>query len=178
VLYNYLVDGPTGEASYELEFPEGGRNVVVGNVIAQSAKSQNPDILSMGAEARGGASHSLLLAHNTFVNLGSASARFLHLWHERLTGDVQVQAINNLLAGPGQWSVGADKDGSGNRRAELGQLRDAISGDFRVRSDSSLIGTAVASSLYTPAAEFVLPAGTRLLAAGTKLSPGAFSSAD
>ena len=179
VLYNYLVDGPTGEASYELEFPEGGQNIVVGNVIAQSARSQNPDLLSMGAEARGGARHSLVVAHNTFVNLGDASARFLHLWRERLTGDVQVQAINNLLAGPGQWPVGAAEDGDGNRRVQLEQLRDPLGGDFRLRSESALIGAAVHSSrLYTPTAEFALPAGTRLLVAGTKLTPGAFSSAN
>jgi hypothetical protein len=179
VLYNYLVDGPAGEASYELEFPEGGRNVVVGNVIAQSATSQNPDLLSMGAEARGSGSHSLVLAHNTFVNLGDTSARFLHLWQERLAGDVQVQAINNLLAGTGQWPVGAVEDGGGNRRVDLGELRDPIGGDFHVRSDSALIGAAVPSSRpYTPTVEFVLPAGTRLIAAGTKLTPGAFSSVD
>jgi hypothetical protein len=38
-------------ASYELEFPEGGVAVVVGNVIAQSADSPNPIVVAYGAES-------------------------------------------------------------------------------------------------------------------------------
>ena len=54
VLNNRFDDRPSGEASYEIDFPNGGDNVVVGNLIAQSARTQNTDLLSMGAEARDG----------------------------------------------------------------------------------------------------------------------------
>ena len=79
VLDNRLDDGPLGEASYELEFPNGGHNVVVGNLIAQSAQTQNSDLLSMGDEARDGLAGSLVLAHNTLVNAVGAQARFVHV---------------------------------------------------------------------------------------------------
>lgn len=176
VLYNRLDDGPSGEASYELEFPNGGHNVVVGNVIAQSVQTQNPDLLSMGAEARGGLHGSLVLAHNTLVNANNDAARFVHVWVDQLAGDTSVQMTNNLFVGPGQLLLPAAYDGGGNRRLDREQLRDAVGGDFRLRPDSPLAGTAVRlPTAFTPRAEFTLPAGTRPLPAGGRLSPGAFS---
>jgi hypothetical protein len=105
ILWNELVDGPEGAASYELEFPEGGDNLVLGNRIEQSAQTQNPAMLSMGAE--GGSLHSgrLALRDNRFVNhhAGTAEAtpRFVHLWPERLLGPLEVEAQGNVFDGPG-----------------------------------------------------------------------------
>lgn len=105
VLWNEFVDGPGGGASYELEFPEGGDNLVLGNRIEQSAGSHNPAMLSMGAEAGGLRSGRLVLRDNRFVNhrAGSADApsRFVHLWPERLAGGLEVEADGNDFAGPG-----------------------------------------------------------------------------
>ncbi len=119
VLYNQLDDRPSGEASYEIEFPNGGHNVVVGNLIAQSAHTQNPALLSMGAEARDGMSCSLVLANNTLVNAASAEARFVHVWTDRLAGEVSVRMTNNQFVGPGQLELPAAWDGGGNRRIDL-----------------------------------------------------------
>jgi hypothetical protein len=105
ILWNDLVDGPEGEASYELEFPEGGDNLVQGNRIEQSARSQNPALLSMGAEAQGRHSGRLVLRDNHFVNHGASSAqqpvRFVHLWPENLAGPMEVLAEGNTFEGPG-----------------------------------------------------------------------------
>ncbi len=174
ILYNRLDDGLTGEASYELEFPNGGRNLVVGNLIVQSPRSQNPAILSMGAEAHDGMTGSLLLAHNTFVNHGGVEGRFVHLWAERLQGDTSVRMANNLFAGPGELDLAAAGDEGGNHRIGLQDLRDARGGDYRLAPDSPLIGSAVPlPTKETPQAEFRPPAGTRPLPPGLRLSPGA-----
>ena len=105
ILWNEFVDGPEGEASYELEFPNGGDNLVQGNRIEQSAHSQNPALLSMGAEARGQFTGRLVLRDNHFINQGSSSeekpARFVHLWSESLAGTVEVLAEGNTFEGPG-----------------------------------------------------------------------------
>ena len=53
ILWNELVDSPEGAASYELEFPNGGDNLVQGSRIEQSARTQNATMPSMGAEADG-----------------------------------------------------------------------------------------------------------------------------
>ena len=118
VLYNQLDDRPAGEASYELEFPNGGHNVVLGNLIAQSALTQNPDLLSMGAEAHDGMGGSLVLAHNTLVNAAGAQARFVHVWAERLAGETPVHMANNRFVGPGQLDLPPDWDAGGNLRIE------------------------------------------------------------
>ena len=109
ILWNELVDGPDGEASYELEFPNGGDNLVLGNRIEQSVRTQNPALLSMGAEAGGTLGGRLVLRDNRFVNPGAGSAeqpaRFVHLWHERLAGPVEVLAEGNEFVGPGLRGV-------------------------------------------------------------------------
>lgn len=105
IVGNELVDGPTGGASYELEFPDGGDNVVVGNLIEQSAGTQNPAMLSLGAEAGGRFGARLLLRGNRFVNhhagTHEAPARFVHLWPDRLAGPLPVEADGNVFDGPG-----------------------------------------------------------------------------
>lgn len=119
VLNNRLDDRPSGEASYELEFPNGGHNIVVGNVIAQSARTQNPDLLSMGAEARNGMTGSLVLENNTFINAAGPNSRFVQVWTERLAGEVPVRMVNNRFVGPGQLHLPPPWDGGGNRRLAL-----------------------------------------------------------
>jgi hypothetical protein len=119
VVGNRLDDRPSGEASYELEFPNGGHNVVLGNLIAQSALTQNPDLLSMGAEARDGLAGSLALARNTLVNAAGAQARFLHVWTDRLAGDTPVRVSDNVFVGPGQLDLPPGWDGGNNRRLAL-----------------------------------------------------------
>lgn len=105
VLWNELVDGPDGAAAYELEFPEGGDNLVLGNRIEQSPHTLNPALLSMGAEATGQPGNRLVLVDNHFINrrpavLG-APARFVHLWPERMGGDLAVQHAGNRFEGAG-----------------------------------------------------------------------------
>lgn len=172
VTYNLLDDGEDGQASYELEFPNGGDNVVVGNVIAQSPRTQNPTILSMGAEARDTMRGSLVLAHNTLVNRAGSSGRFIRVWADHLSGDTPVTLANNLFVGAGDIG-GAATAVAGNHRvapANLGR-------DYRLPPGSPLSGTAVAlPAKYTPTAAFEWPVGTRPLPATMRLSPGAMQS--
>ena len=173
ILYNRLDDGPDGEASYELEFPNGGEHLVLGNVIVQSPRSRNPALLSLGAEAREGTAARLLLVHNTLVNLGDARGRFVHAWLDRLAPAASVRMANNLFAGPGDARF-EPFDGGGNHRIALAALRDAAAGDDRLAAGSPLAGTAVPLPPgETPQAEFSAPVGTRALPAGRRLSPGA-----
>jgi hypothetical protein len=105
ILWNELVDGPEGGASYELEFPEGGDNAVFGNRLEQSVFTHNPAMLSMGAEGGGLYSGRLMLRDNHFINhhagTAEAPARFVHLWPERLAGPLEVLAQGNVFEGPG-----------------------------------------------------------------------------
>jgi hypothetical protein len=109
ILWNELTDAPDGAAAYELEFPEGGDNLVLGNRLSQSAQSMNPAMLSMGAEATRPVDepqvHRLVLVDNHFAHHGrdgsTPQARFVHLWPERLAGRLEVEHRDNRFEGPG-----------------------------------------------------------------------------
>jgi MYXO-CTERM domain-containing protein len=75
ILYNRLTDELGGTASYETDIPNGGTAFVIGNLIEQSAASQNPNIVSFGEEGlpTGYDSH-LYVVNNTVINdLGSGT---------------------------------------------------------------------------------------------------------
>ena len=118
IRYNRLVDGEGGQASYELEFPEGGDAVVVGNVIEQGATSPNVTMLSYAAEAKGTADGRLVVAYNTFVT------RRLHATfianHSAVTG---LAAFNVLVGAPEAVTTGPLEMAANVVVPELGRLR-------------------------------------------------------
>jgi hypothetical protein len=68
IFYNRLTDEIGGQASYELEFPNGGLAYVVGNIIEQSATTDNSTIVSFGAEGYASPINGLYLASNTIID--------------------------------------------------------------------------------------------------------------
>jgi MYXO-CTERM domain-containing protein len=75
ILYNRLTDELGGTASYEADIPNGGTAAVIGNLIEQSATSQNPGIITFGEEGTpAGYDTHLSVVNNTVVNdLGSGT---------------------------------------------------------------------------------------------------------
>lgn len=75
VLYNRITDEAGGMASYETDIPNAGTAYVIGNVIEQSATTQNPTMLTFGEEgAPVGYDTHLFVVNNTFINtLGSGT---------------------------------------------------------------------------------------------------------
>jgi hypothetical protein len=178
IKYNLLVDGPNGEASYELEFPEGGLAWVVGNVIGQSARTQNSNIVSFGAEKQSAPTHGLYMAHNTLINERHAGV-FVRVGPQRLQEGLDMRFVNNLLVGTGELSTGPLAWPNDNRRAPLSALQAPSKLDFRLVANSPLRGSGVApgsagGQSLVAAAEFKGPLGTRPLKAPAAWSPGAF----
>lgn len=95
IINSQLVDGADGSASYELEFPNGGMAFVVGNVIAQSTLTQNPHLISFGAEGYKWPRNSLYLARNTLIN-PLPQGVFLRV----APGADEVQDLDNVRVGP------------------------------------------------------------------------------
>ncbi len=175
ILYNLLLDGPDGRASYELEFPNGGLAWVIGNVIGQSATTDNADLISYGAEGQRWPDNALYLAHNTLVN-ERPGGRFLRFWAERMPPGTEVWAINNLLVGHGRFRPQAPGRHDGNRMVGRSVFVYPEGVDFRLpdplRGKAAPPGSVRGRSLL-PGAEFRRPAGTRPLPAGRPLSAGA-----
>ncbi len=178
ILYNMLVDGATGRASYELEFPNGGIAYVIGNVIGQSAGTDNPSLVAFGAEGQRWPENALYLAHNTLLNDAHAGS-FLSVWADRFAGGVDVWAINNLSVGNGNFFQPAQGRFEGNRAVGRGELIEYAGVPSRLANLSPLRGSVRVPGRggemdLLPTAEFVAPAGTRPVRVSSALSPGAF----
>jgi hypothetical protein len=180
IAYNFIHDGNTGGASYEIDLPVGGMATVIGNIIGQSPKAQNRVMVAYGAEGTVWPRNALYLAHNTLLNGLATPAWFLRVWRDKLPPDTQVLAVNNLLVGPGIFWLGAPGHFQGNFPATFGMLADSATYAFELPPGSILRGRAsdprnVQGVDLSPKAEFTFPMGITPLAPGRSgWSPGAF----
>ncbi len=174
ILYNRLAD-EGGGASYELEFTNGGVAYVIGNVIQQGPGTQNPFLVSYGAEGYQGQRHELYLVNNTLVDERPGGGFFLRV----APGKVRVVAANNLLLGPNPLALPADAVAGNNVAAAPADL---AGGDqaYRLRRSAAerLAGKAMpaedaAGASLLPTMEYVHPLGAKPLPKGVKLLPGA-----
>lgn len=178
VMYNMLVDGEGGRASYELEFPNGGLAYVIGNTIGQSSGTDNPAIVSYGAEGQRWADNRLYLSHNTLLN-DYPGGNFLVVWQDKFPAGAEVWQLNNLTVGRGVLQTPAQGRAEGNQMVARADLVEENGIPLRLTSQSPLRGTvrapgSVNGVALMPTAEFAFPVGTRPLRASRGLSPGAF----
>ncbi|ENO90580.1 hypothetical protein C666_00100 [Thauera linaloolentis 47Lol = DSM 12138] len=183
IRYNLLYDGPHGEASYELELPNGGVAFVVGNIIGQSANTQNPIVIAYGAEGNIWPDSALYLSHNTLLSDRLAGTWFLRTFSDHLPPDAEILGINNITAGIGAFTLTASGTFTGNVPLPPGGLRDPDTLDFLPRGSSLLRWAtkpagSVRSISLAPEAEFALPRGTRPLPPLRHWLPGALQSGD
>ena len=99
ITYNRL-SSENGSTSYELDLPNLGLSLVLGNVIEQGANGENPSLLAYGLEgtAAGNPQHQLYVVNNTFVNDRSSGGTFVNVG---AAVDVPVHLQNNIFAGAG-----------------------------------------------------------------------------
>lgn len=173
IMYNRLTDEAGGTASYELEFPSGGMAYVVGNLIAQGAQTENPAVVSIGAEGYAWPRNELHLINNTLIDGLTTGSTFLAV----KPGNVKVTAINNLLVGRGSIDAAGSGKYINNFTADPAEFVDAVRHDYRLAPASQLIGKGVAPGAangidLTPRREYVHPRQTRALRSGV-LHPGA-----
>lgn len=138
IVANRISDGDA-TASYSIDLPNGGRSLVAANVIIQGPRSENPALVSYGAEGLTHTSRTLWVVHNTFVNRRS-SGTFV-----ALAEGSRAHVRNNLLVGPGDLTDRADADVRTNRRVGLGGFAAPADDDFRLLPSSPAVdrGTAV-----------------------------------
>jgi len=93
-----------GRASYELEFPNGGLAYVVGNHIQQGSQTENPTMISFGAEGYKWPRNELYLVGNTLADDRPSGGKWLALRTDTGAEPVNlvVKALNNLLVGAGE----------------------------------------------------------------------------
>ena len=183
VSYNLIDDGPGGRASYELEFPNAGIAYVIGNVIGQSADTENPVLVSYGAEGPAWQRNALYLVNNTLRSERITGAWFLRVATDRLRENLEVIAVNNLTVGLGLFALASPGRFAGNFPVLESALGDPQMLDFRLGAGTVLKGAGVSPPVVdgralAPTAEFTLPVGTTPIAPRESWTPGAFQSLD
>jgi hypothetical protein len=173
IFYNRLTDEGGGTASYELEFPNGGVAYVVGNIIAQGPLTENPALISFGAEGYKWPANQLFLVNNTLIDGRAADGVFLRV----MPGASAVQAVNNLLLGNGSFERGGLTRDEGNFTVQTDGFENAQEYDFRLKAVSRLLGKAVPPGQANgqglgPQREYAHPRNTRPLDASAH-NPGA-----
>lgn len=180
VRYNLLVDGVGGSASYEAEFPNGGKVTLVGNVLGQSAATENPTVLAYGAEGSIWPDNTLTLVHNTFYSEGFQPAWFLHVFADKFATPPTVITRNNLLAGLGVFSANVAGQHQGNFFAPATVFGDPAIMDFTLAANSWLRGRVEPlvpdSEGLQPGFEHLLPGRVSAIAPPAKWAPGALQS--
>ena len=103
--FNYLyynrLTGENGDGSYEVDLPNGGQAILIGNIIEQSPNSQNGGIVTFGLENQSHPEQQIILSHNTIVN-----DRFNGRFVQCSNATTLVKMVNNLFLGPGTLTQG------------------------------------------------------------------------
>lgn len=130
--YNRFTDETGGQASYELEFPNGGQTEVVGNIVQQGSGTRNSVMVSFGAEGYRWPVNRLAMAHNTLVNDRRYGGTFVRV----SPGAQAVVLRNNLMVGPGRADLPAYADTVGDRRVDWDAFVQASREDYRLTAQA------------------------------------------
>jgi len=176
ILYNRLTDEVGGSASYELEFASGGVAYVIGNVIQQGSQTENPHLISFGAEGYRGMSNELYLINNTLVDDLTGGGVFLRV----KPGKVRIKAFNNLLVGRGKLETAGAGDYRSNTNVGWDVFELAIRQDYRLKPQVNALSPLTDAGTVNdmplmPSREYVHPLQTRAVPA-VKLQIGALHS--
>lgn len=174
IRYNRLTDESGGRASYEIDLPNGGVAVVIGNIIQQARTTENLALVSYGREGYAWKENRLYLMNNTMVNDHLFGGAFLRA----ADGADSIMAMNNLLVGRGRYHapdvLQVRNDVDGDRHLFLAADRH----DYRLSDLGRKLAwqrpapTEHAGMSLVPRAEYVHPRQWRALAAEPR-HPGA-----
>jgi Secretion system C-terminal sorting domain len=164
ILYNRLGNEASGTASREIDIPNGGLSIIMGNTIQQGANGTNSGIIGYGLEGLTNATpHNFYLINNTIVNERTAGI-FVGIQN----GTALYKGYNNIFAGQGALLTGTatvlDTLRNKNYPIALAGFANSAIYDYHLLLTSSAINTATtpgtASNGYvlTPTKEYMHPA--------------------
>lgn len=177
VLVGNRFSNEDGTASYEVDLPEGGLALLVGNVIQQGPNTDNSGIVSFAEETQMWPTQELYVVHNTIVNDRAAGGTFV-----RYGGTATVVLRNNLLVGAG--TVLAGTGGSvtmeGNLPVPTFPFADQAGYDYYLLAGSPALDVGVAPGMgggrsLTPALQYRHPGASEARTlVGAALDVGAY----
>jgi len=179
ILYNRFSDESTGTASRDLDLPNGGLAVILGNIIEKGPNAQNSNVMEFGLEGFVDPDSTIYIVNNTFVNDRTNACTFIQLQ----SGTALCKAYNNIFAGSGTIITGnAIKiDSSSNWAGVIANagFNNASNYDYTLLSGSPEINKgsntgSVDSFSLTPVYQYVYPTGQTSRVSKGKLDIGAF----
>ncbi len=93
LFYNRIMDESNGRASYQVDLPNGGTGILVGNVIQQGQKAENWSVIAFAAEGFRYNDNQLIMVNNTIVN-DRHTGQFI-----RYKKGSMLKVVNNIFAG-------------------------------------------------------------------------------
>lgn len=180
ILYNRLADEATGNASYQLDVPQGGLTYVIGNILQKSPHNDNTNMLAYSMEGSPHPVQKLYVANNTFVNMVPGAGI--------ITGPNTLQdglVINNLFVG-----MNANNIVTGAQASRVTQKNNIVTNDpkffdqtnriYFPTASSPVVGAGVAPGSaggfsLVPQYEFVLPHSGVARSSSGALDVGAYA---
>ncbi|MCE5327559.1 MAG: right-handed parallel beta-helix repeat-containing protein [Planctomycetaceae bacterium] len=158
ILYNRIAEEETGSGSYEINLPNGGKAVIMGNVIHQGPKSQNSSMLAYGEEGMKYQANSVYVINNTFINeLGKGI--FVNIRSRSVEPPVLI--ANNIFVGRGELCSYPKAELKSNVTDDP-QFVDRATWNLHVKADSPCVNNgaqlpAADGVSFVPAFQYVHP---------------------
>jgi len=110
ILYNRLMDETGGDASFEIDIPNGGLTYIIGNILQKSSHADNARFITYGAEGRTNPLQELYVINNTLINEYGSGASYVNVYGKS-DGSTLVWSKNNVFYGatggnPFRWESG------------------------------------------------------------------------
>ena len=122
-----------GNSSYEVDIPNGGLSILVGNLIQQASSNNNSNIVSYAAEGASNPTQALYMSHNTIVN-----DRWAGTFIKGIPSTNTI--VNNLFIGPGTAVSG---NGNVHITSSDGGVVDRMGHDYRLAPGSAAIDAGI-----------------------------------
>ena len=101
IMYNRLSDEESGSSSYVMNLPNGGRALIVGNILHQGPRCQNRTVVAYGEEGVREDGNALWFINNTVIN-DCERGRPTFVSINKLSEDFRPFLLNNVFVGKGQ----------------------------------------------------------------------------
>lgn len=152
-----------GTASRNIDLPNGGFSILMGNLIVQDPQSQNSNLVGYGLEGLSNPNSALYVVYNTFVNNKNVGS-FLQI----ANGTPLLKVYNNIFAGPGTVISGTalQLDTLSNRHAAIPAFSFLAPSNYDCHIQLGSIAAGIANDpgmagpySLTPTEEYVHPTG-------------------
>lgn len=176
--YNRFSNEADGDASREVDLPDGGRAFLIGNIIQQGPLGQNSNLVGFALEGfTNPGPHILYAINNTLMNEKPVGSFFA------MPTSVLFKGWNNILAGGGAfmniWPFAPDTLANRTGPIAFFQFTDPLTYDLHLDASSPVLSSGYPAGygsgyMLVALDEYVHPMGNTVRCQKATLDPGAY----